>query len=80
VYEKSKDEIMNFINKMKKDTNFGNARSIKQLSQKMIMNHANKKLEEDNLFIDSSDLPKEEKINTLRMGFGIYDWRKFIEK
>ena len=73
VYGKSKDEIMNFINKMKKDTNFGNARSIKQLSQKMIMNHANKKLEEDNLFIDSSDLPKEEKINTLRMGFGIYD-------
>jgi len=77
---KSKNKIIKYIEYLKQDINFGNARTIKQLSQKMIMNHANKKLLKDNLVIDSSDLPKKEINNQVRMGFGIYDWRKFIKK
>jgi len=71
--KKSKDKIKKYIVNLKKDINFGNARTIKQLAQKMIINHANKKLIEDNLLIDSSDLPETENNNTLKMGFGIYD-------
>ena len=70
---KSKNNIIKYINNLKKDINFGNARTIKQLSQKMIMNHANKKNNDENFVIDSSDLPEYLNISTLRMGFGIYD-------
>ena len=42
---KSKKRIINYIDNIKNDVNFGNARTIKNLSQKMIMNHANRKLE-----------------------------------
>ena len=70
---KSKNKIIKHIEILKKDINFGNARTIKQLSQKMIMNHADKRLEVDNLLIDYNDLPKEENTNNLKMGFGIYD-------
>ena len=73
IEKESKEKIIKYIEKLKKDTNFGNARTIKQLSQKMIMNHADKKLEVETLIIDSTDLPKEEKNNQVRMGFGIYD-------
>lgn len=73
VDNKSKNKIKKHIENLKKDINFGNARTIKQLSQKMIMNHADKRLELDNLIIDYNDLPKEENTNNLKMGFGIYD-------
>ena len=73
INEKSKKKIINYINNLKNDINFGNARTIKNLAQKMIMNHANRKLKADNLLIDSLDLPKEGNTNTLRMGFGVYD-------
>ena len=70
---KSKKRIINYIDNIKNDVNFGNARTIKNLSQKMIMNHANRKLENDNLLIDFNDLPKMENVNMLKMGFGVYD-------
>lgn len=73
IENKSKNKIIKHINILKKDINFGNARTIIQLSQKMIMNHANKKLKEDNLIIDYTDLPIEENKNKIKMGFGIYD-------
>lgn len=73
INNKSKNKIIKYIDNLKKDINFGNARTIKQLSQKMIMNHANKKLETDNLLIDATDLPEYENNNMLKMGFGIYD-------
>lgn len=69
---KSKSKIINYIKKLKDSSNFGNARTIKQLSQKMIMNHASRKLDDDNLLIDALDLPKEENISKLKMGFGVY--------
>lgn len=70
---KSKDKIINYIKHLKSSSDFGNARSIKQLSQKLIMNHANRKLEHDNFQIDNLDLPNEEKTSNLKIGFGVYD-------
>jgi len=70
---KSKNKIIDYINMIKNEDNFGNARTIKQLSQKMIMNHANRKLKVDNLLIDALDLPKGNNVNKLKMGFGVYD-------
>ena len=67
---KSKNKIINYINSLKNNPNFGNARSMLQLSQKMIMNHANRKI--DNLLIDYHDLPEED-VGKLKMGFGVYD-------
>ena len=64
----SKTKIMNYIKTIKQQKNFGNARSMKQLSQTLIMNHANKS---KTLIIDETDLPKIEKIKN-RMGFDIY--------
>lgn len=70
---KSKNKIINYIKSLKSNSDFGNARSIKQLSQKLIMNHANRKLEYDNFQIDALDLPSEEKMSNLKLGFGVYD-------
>ena len=64
----SKQKIINHIKTIKQQKNFGNARTMKQLSQTMIMNHANKT---KTLIIDESDLPKIENEKT-RMGFDIY--------
>ena len=69
----SKDKIIEYINDLKKQNNFGNARTIKQLSQKMIMNHANRKLEIDDLLIDCLDLPIEKNNYKIKMGFDVYD-------
>ena len=47
-----------------------------QLSQKLIMNHANQCTKENKFIIDEKDLPKGEKNNTInRMGFDVYDGR-----
>lgn len=67
---KSKNKIIDYINDLKSENNFGNARTIKQLSQKMIMNFANRKT--DNKFIEHVDLPKEEGNKKMKMGFGVY--------
>ena len=66
---KSKIKIINCINNLKTDKDFGNARSIKQLAQKMIINHAECS---DSLMICYKDLPKLDKIVS-SMGVGIYD-------
>ena len=66
----SKNKIIDYIKIMKQDKNFGNARSMLQLSQKMIMEHANRKV--NNNIIDYLDLPKIDNKN-VRMGFDMYD-------
>lgn len=71
---KSKEKIKNYIEEIKKEKNFGNARSMKQLTQKMIMNHVNIK-DKNNLKLDYKDLPKLEKKTNLKMGFDAYDGR-----
>lgn len=69
---KSKNKIIKYINELKKDNNFGNARSMIQLSQKMIINHVNNN--EKELLINAKDLPKINiNNNKIKMGFGIYD-------
>ena len=71
---KSKTRIIKYIDNLKQDKNFGNARSMLQLSQTMIMNHANGSQE---LTINYKDLPKDNKNkkqrNNAKMGFGTYD-------
>lgn len=69
----SKEAIIKYIEQIKKDINFGNARTIKQLAQKMIMNHANKKLKHETLEITYEDLPELENNNLIKIGFGTYD-------
>ena len=69
--KKSEQKIKDYIKKIMIADNFGNARSMKQLSQKMIMNHASKG--EDNKIIDYHDLPLEQIIKESRIGFDIYD-------
>ena len=64
----SKQKIINHIKTIKQQKDFGNARTMKQLSQTMIMNHANKS---KTLILDETDLPKIENEKT-RMGFDIY--------
>lgn len=70
---KSKEKIINYILTLKQDENFGNARSIKQLGQKMVMNYANRETKDEDLLLDENDLPKIEKENKGRMGFINYD-------
>lgn len=62
-----KKDILNYIDNLKKDTNFGNARSILKLSQELIMNHSNNSC--DTFTITKEDIPKYESNNTKRMGF-----------
>lgn len=73
VDSKSKSKIIEYIDELKQDRNFGNARSMLQLSQKMIMNHANSG--NKTLVINAKDLPKDNKQeqNKIKIGFGIYD-------
>lgn len=66
----SKNKIIRHINELKKEKNFGNARTMKQLAQKMIMNHAKKG--KNNKILDHTDLPTIETVND-KMGFDIYD-------
>lgn len=70
---KSKEKIMNYILTLKQDENFGNARSIKQLGQKMVMNYANREEKDEDLIVDEKDLPEIEKETSERMGFSNYD-------
>ena len=67
---KSKNKIIDYINILKQDNNFGNARSMLQLSQKMIMTHANNN--KDTNVINYHDLPVIDN-NKTKMGFGVYD-------
>ena len=62
----NKKDIINYINYLKKDKNFGNARSMLKLSQELIMNHAN--LNNNSLVITKEDLPKY-KDDIKEMGF-----------
>ena len=74
---KAKKEIKSCLNTLKEDKNFGNARTIKKISQELIMNHANRKIKNDNKVIDITDV-NNLKINnkdSKRMGFDIYDRR-----
>lgn len=66
---KSKNKIIKYIDLLKQENNFGNARTILSLGQKMIMNHASNS---KSLLLDANDLPKME-VNKIKMGFGVYD-------
>ena len=52
----SRKSIINHIENMKKEKDFGNARSILKLSQELIINHINNG--SDSKLIDTSDIPK----------------------
>ena len=69
INSKSKSKIMNYIGNLKNDKNFGNARSMKQLACKMLMEHASKS---KSLIIDDKDLPKIE-VNQNKLGVDVYD-------
>ena len=69
--DQSKNDIIHYIKELREEENFGNARTMLQLSQKLIMNHANQK--RNDFMIDVSDIPKDEIRSTKRMGFGVYD-------
>ncbi len=65
--------IEKYINKMKEDKSFGNARSMKQLAQKLIINHANNYANKntlEELVITRSDIPNDIKETKVEMGFG----------
>ena len=66
---KSKNKIISYIYFIKNGADFGNARTMKQLAQKMIMEHASRT---SDLLITHKDLPLME-INKNLMGVGIYD-------
>ena len=71
----AKLKITKYILELKNDKNFGNARSMLQLSQKLIMNHANHCRKENKFVIDEKDLPTIDNSTYRRMGFGVYDGR-----
>lgn len=71
----SRKELFDYIKSLREEDNFGNARSMLQLSQKLIMNHANRHLKKDNVMIDSLDIPKEVLDTKKRLGFAVYDRR-----
>ena len=71
----AKPKFTKYILELKNDKNFGNARSMLQLSQKLIMNHANHCNKDNKFVIDENDLPIEENNTINRMGFGVYDGR-----
>ena len=75
INKKDKGKFTKYIEEIKEDKNFGNARSMLQLSQKLIMNHANHCNKENKFIIDQNDLPKIEVHNQGKMGFSIYDGR-----
>ena len=59
--------LKNYIKSIKTTASFGNARSIKQLSQKLIINHVNSM--KNDFIISENDIPKEEYM-VKKMGFG----------
>ena len=69
----NKKFIQEYIEIIKKDKSFGNARTMKQLAQKLIINHAtnyaNKKVLEE-LVISRLDIPNDNKKMVREMGFG----------
>ena len=75
ILDKDKKIFIHYIEELKDDKNFGNARSMLQLSQKLIMNHANHYDKNNKLIINQNDLPKDDIHNTRRMGFDAYDGR-----
>lgn len=65
--------IQEYIKKVRNEKLFGNARSMKQLAQKLIINHANNyanKKTKEKLVITRMDIPVEQKNNVKEMGFG----------
>lgn len=62
-----KKDVLNYINYLKGDKDFGNARTILKLSQELVMNHANSN--SSSLIINKEDIPKYIKNNNSRMGF-----------
>ena len=75
INKKDKGKFTKYIKEIREDKNFGNARSMLQLSQKLIMNHANHCNKENKFIIDRNDLPTIEVHNQGKMGFSIYDGR-----
>lgn len=75
----AKPSLTKYICELKNSKDFGNARSMLQLSQKLIMNHANHCRKENKYIIDEDDLPKDEIQSSSRMGFDVYDRRTFIK-
>ena len=75
ILDKDKKIFIHYIEELKEDKNFGNARSMLQLSQKLIMNHANHYDKNNKLIINQNDLPKDDIHNTRKMGFDAYDGR-----
>ncbi len=67
INKETTSEIKEYINLIKKEYSFGNAREMKQLSQRLIINHANNN--SNDMIINRNDIPKYTKINN-RMGFG----------
>ena len=68
-----KQFIEKHIDKMRKEKSFGNARSMKQLAQKLIINHANNYANKntlEELIITKNDIPSEVIENKIEMGFG----------
>lgn len=66
---KAKEEMKKLIEKQKQKRNFGNARFCEQYAQKIIMNHANRKLKNETFVITISDVKLEEEKNCMKMGF-----------
>ena len=65
-----KKDIYKYIDSVKKDKDFGNARYIEKFAQVLINNHANRKIKDENYVIDINDIPKvikEKKVK--KMGF-----------
>ena len=65
---KIKKELLKYITNEKEKTNFGNARSMEQLAQTLVTNHANRKLKKENFIITIEDLPTI-KNETTGLGF-----------
>ncbi|MCI8548799.1 MAG: AAA family ATPase, partial [Bacilli bacterium] len=66
---KAKVEMKKVIELHKQQKDFGNARFCEQYVQKIIINHANRKLKNENFVITVSDVKLKEKVNCVKMGF-----------
>ena len=65
----AKNKILNLLNKARHNKGFGNARFCKQYAQKLVINHANKRLKRENFTISLDDVSDIEESNKTRMGF-----------
>ena len=74
---KAKNKIKNYLKERKQEKNFGNARTMKKISQELIMNHANRLIVNDDNVIDIEDVLGLDLSDnkTKRMGFDQYDRR-----